>query len=58
MKTKKSKRILSLDKIKITKLESPQRVRGGSITSPESTDIWKCGPIIKTLPIQATGNGG
>ncbi|WP_282080956.1 hypothetical protein [Aquimarina algiphila] len=51
MKTRKNKRTLSIEKIKITKLENPQYVRGGSIPPTKKTDFRKCGPITKTLPI-------
>ncbi|WP_160114014.1 MULTISPECIES: hypothetical protein [Aquimarina] len=49
MKTSKNKRILSLEKIKITKLENAQNVMGGSISIPPDTDTKICG--IKTDPL-------
>ncbi|WP_271768982.1 hypothetical protein [Aquimarina algiphila] len=51
MKTKKSKRVLSLDKIKITKLENAQHVRGGSIPPTKRTGILKCTWETKTFPV-------
>ncbi len=48
MKTNKKKRLLGLEKIKITKLENPQHVRGGSIPPIKRTDI--CNDT-KTVPI-------
>ncbi|WP_109434147.1 hypothetical protein [Aquimarina sp. AU119] len=59
MKTSKNKRVLSLDKIQISKLENIHVINGKGCGNPPLTrDAPGCVDTTKTNPIQGTGNGG